>query len=63
MYDVSPDYIDDHVKKGTLRSVALKSAKGRGVRKPVRIPISELENLIEENSVSLSDLFEEAKSR
>lgn len=47
LLDASPDFIRDHIARGTISTVALRSANGNGGRQPVRIHASELEKLIE----------------
>jgi len=59
-FDVSPDFIRDHIEKGTISTVVLKSASGNGTRQPVRIPVEELEALIAEHRAALDDLLHEA---
>ena len=59
-FDVSTDFIRDHIEKGTIRTVVLKSASGNGTRQPVRIPVEELEALIAEHRAGLDDLVHEA---
>ncbi len=46
--DVSPDFIRDHIQKGTISTVVLKSASGSGTRQPVRLLRTELDNLIDQ---------------
>ena len=47
LMDCSPDFIADHIAKGTIDSALLKSPLGNGTQQSIRIPISELDKIVE----------------
>jgi len=63
LLDVSTDFINDHITKGTIGTVALKSANGTGARKPVRILATDLDRLIDEIRPGLEPMVEDAMAR
>lgn len=61
--DVSGDFIRDHIYRGTISTIALKSAKGSGTKQPVRIPESEIEKLIDQMRPGLDSMVEGVLAR
>ena len=57
--DVSADFIRDHIAKGTISTVTLKTANGKGVRQPVRIYAADLERFVDMINVGLEPMVEE----
>jgi len=47
LLDCSTDFISDHIASGTINSAKLKSPRGEVKRKRVRIPISELQKIVD----------------
>ena len=58
-FDVSQDFIRDHITKGTINTVTLKTASGSGTRQPVRIYAADLERLLDVINVGLEPMLEE----
>lgn len=50
LLDCSTDFIDDHIKRGTIDTITLRSPDPSATRKLVRIPIDELVKLMEERT-------------
>jgi len=48
LLDCSTDFIDSHIRQGTINSFALRSPNPGATRKMIRIPIEELLKIIEE---------------
>ena len=65
--DVSQDFIRDHITKGTISTVTLKTANGNGTRQPVRLYLDDLERLIDTINIGiepyLEPIVEEALAR
>jgi len=56
---VSQDFIRDHIARGTINTLTLKTASGSGARQPVRIYAVDLDRIVDIINPGLDPMVEE----